>query len=531
LRTPNNTSDITFAGASLTVNTNAAGTGGALNFKSSGAGYDVTINNLTLAGGTLNQAQNLAASTTTFSLNGTNLSVAANSTIRSTPNAGETRALVINSPIRGNRNLLYTNDGGGVFSITLAGDNSGFSGTNFLGAAVGSDIELRMNLAKDNAFGTGRVVVGSGNITLENTSGTNVTLANLISGSGGLAISGTDPLSLTGTNTYSGATVVKSGALFVNGQLGSGSVTVSNGAVFGGSGAVGGPVVVNGACYPGAGGIGRLTISNSLTLANFIEFDLNKSVSPSNDTVIVTGALAAGGTLSIEDLAGTNAVFAPGDTFVLFSKPVSGSFTNYILPVLPVGLVWQNNLAVNGSLSVAALPVGFASAPSPTNGAAGLSMNPTLSWQAGSNAVGHLIFFGANSNAVATATTASPEFQGNQSQTNFLPGPLASSGRFYWRVDEAGSVLTATGTVWTFATAASLTNSFLISGSVGSPFTVSFASEIGQTYRIERSDSLAPANWQPVSNNIPGTGSVIQIPDSGTAGVPQRFYRMIILSP
>lgn len=34
-----------------------------------------------------------------------------------------------------------------------------------------------------------------------------------------------------------------------------------------------------------------------------------------------------------------------------------------------------------------------------------------------------------------------------------------------------------------------------------------------------------------VSNNIPGTDGVIEIPDSGAADFPQRFYRVILLSP
>ncbi|MEI6076310.1 MAG: glycoside hydrolase family 44 protein [Verrucomicrobiota bacterium] len=532
LRTPNNMSDIGFSGASLIVNTNAAGTGGALLFKSSGTGYNVTINNLTLAGGTLNQAQNLTGGTTTFSLNGTNLAVTANSAIKSTPNSGETRALVINSPIRGNRNLLYTNDGGGFFHLTLAGDNSEFSVTNFIGAAIGSSIELRMNLATGSAFGSGPIVLGAGNISIENTAGVNITLANTISGSGGLNITGTDAFLLTGTNTYSGATVVKSGGLFVNGQLGNSLVTVSNNSLLGGNGVFAGPVVVNGSCYPGSGGIGRLTVSNALTLNGLIEFDVNKSASPSNDTVVVTGALAAGGTFSVEDLAGTNAVFAAGDTFVVFSKPVSGSFANYLLPGLSPGLAWQNNLALNGSLSVVALPVGAASSPSPKNGATGAASTPTLSWLSGSNAVGHLVFFGANSNALATATPTSPEFQGNQTETNFSPGQLASSGRFFWRVDEVGVATSTNGAVWSFVTAVNPANKPVIGGDLsGGNLTISIPSELGQTYRIERTDSLAPANWQSVSNNIPGTGAPIKIAENFLLQSAQRFYRVLILPP
>ena len=85
--------------------------------------------------------------------------------------------------------------------------------------------------------------------------------------------------------------------------------------------------------------------------------------------------------------------------------------------------------------------------------------------------------------------------------------------------------------VWTFATAVNPTNTFLIGGGLGANFSVSFPTQIGQTYRVERSDSLSPVNWQTVSNNIPGTGGLIQIPDATASTSTQRFYRTVILAP
>jgi hypothetical protein len=86
--------------------------------------------------------------------------------------------------------------------------------------------------------------------------------------------------------------------------------------------------------------------------------------------------------------------------------------------------------------------------------------------------------------------------------------------------------------VWTFATAVNPANKPVIGGGInGGNFAISFPSQIGQTYRVERSDSLSPANWQTVSNNIPGTGGLIQIPDATSGSSAQRFYRTIILSP
>ena len=47
---------------------------------------------------------------------------------------------------------------------------------------------------------------------------------------------------------------------------------------------------------------------------------------------------------------------------------------------------------------------------------------PCLGWTAGANATSHLVFFGATSNAVANATTNSPEFKGNLAGCSLHPG-------------------------------------------------------------------------------------------------------------
>ncbi|MEO6478380.1 MAG: T9SS C-terminal target domain-containing protein [Luteolibacter sp.] len=79
--------------------------------------------------------------------------------------------------------------------------------------------------------------------------------------------------------------------------------------------------------------------------------------------------------------------------------------------------------------------------------------NVTLSWSpatAGS-AVSHNIYFGTDTNAVKNATTASAEFKGNQTASNYQVAGISSMLTYYWRVDEIDSVGNATkGTVWYF---------------------------------------------------------------------------------
>jgi hypothetical protein len=188
------------------------------------------------------------------------------------------------------------------------------------------------------------------------------------------------------------------------------------------------------------------------------------------------------------------------------------------------------------SITLFVLPtamVGPASSPNPASGAVGVAVNPSLSWKAGTNAALHRVYFGTSSNAVATATTNSPEFKGALAGASFVPGVLAASGRFYWRVDEMAGVSVTAGPVWTFATAVNGAGTFPLSGGLGTgdTFVISFPSQVGQTYRVERSASLSPASWSPVADNVPGTGAAIQIPDRDVSLQAQRFYRVVILPP
>jgi hypothetical protein len=58
---------------------------------------------------------------------------------------------------------------------------------------------------------------------------------------------------------------------------------------------------------------------------------------------------------------------------------------------------------------------------------------------------------------------------------------------------------------------------------------ITFLSEIGRSYRIERRDSLDAAPWTTLSNNVTGTGSLVQVVDPGGGSLPARFYRGLTL--
>ena len=75
-----------------------------------------------------------------------------------------------------------------------------------------------------------------------------------------------------------------------------------------------------------------------------------------------------------------------------------------------------------------------------------------LQWTAGSGAVSHNIYFGTDPTAVDNATTASPEFKGNQALANnsYQVNGLYTGATYYWRIDEVLSNGIEKGNVWRF---------------------------------------------------------------------------------
>ena len=147
-----------------------------------------------------------------------------------------------------------------------------------------------------------------------------------------------------------------------------------------GTGTIVGPVDVetNGSIGGGsAAAIGTLTINNSLNLNGTVFVRVNKSLSPaqSNDVVNVSGALTSTGigTLTVNNLG---AALVVGDKFKVFNKAVTGAGA---MTITGGGMNWQNNLAVDGSITAASANNGPAT--NPTNMTFSVSGgNLTITW-------------------------------------------------------------------------------------------------------------------------------------------------------
>ena len=116
---------------------------------------------------------------------------------------------------------------------------------------------------------------------------------------------------------------------------------------------------------------------------------------------------------------------------------------NDLQGALSVALPGDKIRVAQGTYKPTPLPPEKASNPSPADGSTDVCITADLSWTAGAGAVSHDVYFG---------TTSPGMFQGNQTNTTFDPGTMASDIKYYWRIDEVDSWSTSTGVVRSFTT-------------------------------------------------------------------------------
>ncbi|HWD91441.1 MAG TPA: autotransporter-associated beta strand repeat-containing protein [Verrucomicrobiae bacterium] len=192
----------------------------------------------------------------------------------------------------------------------------------------------------------------------------------------------------SGNNTYTGATALASGTLLVNGSNGNSPITVGTNATLGGTGSIGGTITVQagGRLAPGTptrgaltNAIGTLTATGAVSVSGTVAMKIDRNASPTSDKFVASSVTVnSGATLTVANIGSTNLM--AGDTFTLFSAPISGAFSTVTLPALPTpDLSWTNRLAIDGSIAV----IGGTTTvnPNSTNITASVSGGTlTLSW-------------------------------------------------------------------------------------------------------------------------------------------------------
>jgi fibronectin-binding autotransporter adhesin len=237
----------------------------------------------------------------------------------------------------GNRGVVVQNGSG---TLTLTGNNDYPGGTT-----VNAGVLQAGNGGTTGAIGTGPVTVNT--LLIFNRSD-DITFGNTFTGSGSVVKAGAGKLTLTSTNNITGSLIVSNGTLVVNSEDFSSLVNVINGTL-GGTGAFYGAVILEAGTTLAPGtSVGTLTFNGNLDIGGNVAVEVDKSLSPSNDVVVVLGTLTkvGTGTLTVANLGSTLVV---GDKFTLFSQPVANGAA---LTVTGGGATWINNLEVDGSITV-----------------------------------------------------------------------------------------------------------------------------------------------------------------------------------
>jgi len=63
----------------------------------------------------------------------------------------------------------------------------------------------------------------------------------------------------------------------------------------------------------------------------------------------------------------------------------------------------------------------------------------------------------------------------------------------------------------------------------GDSLRLKFPSVAGRFYRVEKSSTLIGQSWVILTDNVPGTGGMVEIPDQSASQSPHAFYRLILL--
>jgi T5SS/PEP-CTERM-associated repeat protein len=199
-----------------------------------------------------------------------------------------------------------------------------------------------------------------GSVHLE--SGT-VSASSLLAGPDGSVVFNGGTLSVKNCTVSNGHpfTVGSGSSIAIYQLTGNGLHTFNNGLVLANNGVLRGNGTVSGTLtapsdsviYPGDHlSLGRLVLSNSPALGAGLIMDISKNgTTLTNDQIQVAAPLTYAGYLSVNKSGPTP--LANGDSFKLFAaSSYTGAFSTLYLPAPPAGLMWTNQLLVNGTIAV-----------------------------------------------------------------------------------------------------------------------------------------------------------------------------------
>lgn len=159
------------------------------------------------------------------------------------------------------------------------------------------------------------------------------------------------------------------------------------------------------------------------------------------------------GELQIHDFTPTRRATNDYDVSSTFLKVVVVAGKDVVIRFQPIKSATNQSLIINGFAIDVPDPHKSAIKPAPANDDEHWSNEMPLTWTAPADAATHKLYLGTDSNAVAMATTSSPEFKGKLKSPGFPLPKLDHMRNYFWRVDEvdAGGRVTP-GEVWRFRT-------------------------------------------------------------------------------
>ena len=234
--------------------------------------------------------------------------------------------------ITGNRGTTMTLKSEGTAAVTYSG-NTAYSSSGIRRFA------LRGASTADNTF-SGGILASTGGGTLE------------------VRKQDAGKWIFSGPNTYIGPTTVYDGTLLVNSTTGTDVVDVRSGGTIGGTGTIPTDLTIDagGTLAPGdSASIGVFTLSSNLVLNGNLLFKLDNTNSPTSDRCDVSGTISGSGARTVT-ITNIGPALVAGNSFALFNKALPGGDTMTLDPSTPgVGLLWTNNLAVDGTIGIVAV--------------------------------------------------------------------------------------------------------------------------------------------------------------------------------
>ncbi len=158
---------------------------------------------------------------------------------------------------------------------------------------------------------------------------------------------------------------------------------------------------------------------------------------------------SAGGSGSLPVTAGPNCPWSATTnvTWILIASSASGTGSGTVsYTVLPnAGAARTGTITTAGqtfTIEQESSPPGVPTNPSPSNGATGVTLTPTLSWTGGSAATSYDVYFGTSSSPPLVVT--------NTTGTSYAPGTLDSDTTYYWQIVAQTSSGPISSAIWSF---------------------------------------------------------------------------------